>query len=100
MDRGYNEITMTKMIIRLGAEYFIAGILSTTIIILFIFGLIYWITMNYNCNYFYFSSQLDAQARFEKSLMDYGRDVYRLDMDKDGIACENLFKTSYETHAQ
>lgn len=43
---------------------------------------------DYNCSDF--KTQAEAQAVYEKSLKLYGKDVYKLDNDRDGRVCEGL----------
>lgn len=46
--------------------------------------------IDYNCPDF--STQEQAQKKLEDSLDKYGKDIYRLDGDGDGVACESLKK--------
>ncbi len=47
----------------------------------------------YNCSDF--ATQEEAQAKMEECLA-FGKDVHRLDGDKDGIACEHLPRAAKE----
>lgn len=42
----------------------------------------------YNCADF--NTQCEAQACYEKCLIETGQDIHQLDRDNDGIACESL----------
>ena len=37
-----------------------------------------------------FKTQKEAQEMYDKTMKEKGRDVYRLDANKDGIACQSL----------
>jgi len=37
-----------------------------------------------------FGSQEEAQEMYEISIEGYGNDIYDLDRDNDGVACEGL----------
>lgn len=48
----------------------------------------HYCSSDFNCSDF--TTQAEAQAFYEQILTEVGYDVYRLDADKDCIACEHL----------
>lgn len=80
---------MNKTIVKVGSEYFIAGVLLTFILCGISIGLIAWIFGDKNCDDFL------TQESAQKALNAHMTDIYKLDLDKDGIACDNKNKYGF-----